>query len=73
MPKSVIQNEALRSVLKTTARTERLSFRLPRADKVSIRRTAKSVNVTMSTYLLNLHRFAVAPVSQAKPTVIGEE
>lgn len=73
MPKSeVIQDGALRSIFKKVPRTEFIAFRLSKADKSSIRRAAKSVNASITNYLLNLHRFAVSPVSQAKSTVIGE-
>ena len=71
MPKSeTIENKIIRSLFKKAAKTEFIVFRLSRQDKISIRKAAKSVNVSMTDYLTNLHRFAITPASQAKPTVI---
>jgi hypothetical protein len=73
MPKSeLIENKTVRSLFKKAARTERIAFRLSRQEKTSIRKAAKSVNATITNYLLNLHRFAVTPMSNARPTVLGE-
>jgi len=74
MPKSeVIENRALRSAFKKVPKNATVIFRLPKSDKISIRKTARSLNITMSNYMLSLHRFAVTPASQAKPTIISSE
>jgi hypothetical protein len=69
----LIKNRTVRSLFKKAARTERIAFRLSRQDKISIRKASRSVNVSMSNYLLNLHRFAVSPMGNTRPTVIGSQ
>lgn len=73
MPKAVIKNKVVRSLFRKAAKTEVIIFRLSRADKNSIRSAAKSVNISMTEYLTNLHRFVIISENKAKSTIIGNE
>jgi len=68
----LIENGALRRIFRKAPKSEFIAFRLSKADKTSIRSAAKSVNVSITGYLLNLHRFAVSPAIKTRPTVVGE-
>lgn len=68
----LIQNGKVKSIFKKAARTERIAFRLSRQEKISIRKAAKSVNISITDYLLNLHRFAIMPTSDTKATILAD-